>query len=171
MLSYLIETNNSTDGVNYPSISIYFRGCDKPIKCKGCHNSSLWKFEDDNDNIQEMIRDMEREYLRVNKYFKKISICFLGGEPLAEKHIESVQEISKYFKDKYKDNITTIVYSWRTHQKVEQEGKSVYLENVDYCKFGEYIEELSTDSDFLATTNQYFYNNKTNKIIQKGEVI
>lgn len=169
--NFYVDTSISTDGINYPSVSIYFFGCDKPVKCKGCHNESLWNFTKEKDDIELMISKMEKEYLKVNKYFDKISICFLGGEPLADQHINSVKEISKYFKNKYPNDIITIVYSWRTHEIVEQEGKQIYLDNVDYCKYGEYDEKLKNDKGFLATSNQYFYNNHTNKKIEKGEVI
>jgi pyruvate-formate lyase-activating enzyme len=29
--------------LSQPCVSIFFKGCDKEIKCTNCHNSELWE--------------------------------------------------------------------------------------------------------------------------------
>lgn len=131
MDNFYVETSISTDGVNYPSVSLYFFGCDKPVKCHGCHNEKLWSFPNQKDNVQKMIAKMEDELNKIYKYSKKVSICFLGGEPLANQHIGTMEIISKYFKEKY-NNVITIVYTWRTIEDIIHRILSFF--NLVHCQ-------------------------------------
>lgn len=169
MENFYIETSTSTDGVNYPSVSIYFFGCDKLNKCKGCHNEKLWSFTEQKNDNSLMIQKIEKELLRIYEYTDKVSVCFLGGEPLSEKHRDSVKVISKYFKQKYK-KVITIVYTWRLIEDIIQQNLLNYLCSVDYLKCGEFDSNLMSNG-FLATSNQYFYDLKHCKKINKKGVL
>jgi anaerobic ribonucleoside-triphosphate reductase activating protein len=163
---YYIETSMYSDGINFPSVSIYFKGCDKEEKCKNCHNPQLWEFDDEMDLFTDIIQKIEKQLLTMISYYDIISICFIGGEPTSKRHIFNLSQISKYFKDKYKSRIRNILYSWRYFEDLNLN----YLKYIDYGVLGEYDENLKTNS-FPGSSNQYIYDFNNNKKIKKEEVI
>lgn len=166
-----LQNSINNDGLWYPAISIYYSGCDKPIKCKNCHNPELqqqgagYKTTDD-----QLIKDIERILVNWLDIYPKISLCFLGGEPLSSWNRESVYSISKYFKLKYTDKICNILYSWRYIEDIEDMKK--YITYIDYGVLGEFQEE-NKDVNFIPSSkNQYIYDfTKHEKInpIKKGQ--
>lgn len=166
---FFIETSMYSDGINFPAVSIYFKGCDVQEKCKDCHNKQLWEFSIEQDNPENIIEAIEKEFLKLNKFYNKIAICFVGGEPLADKHIENVEKVSKYFKETYKGHIANIVYSWRYIEQIEKEKKMSKITNIDYIVCGKFDKEKYVNN-FPASTNQYIYDLNKKTIIKKHEV-
>ena len=169
-MAYHIETNLDSDGINFPSITIFFWGCDKKIKCKNCHNQQLWEFNKESNNTKRMLEEIKIQINKVEKVYDKIAVCFCGGEPLASHHIFDMAIVSKIIKREFRDKIATIVYSWRTMEQIENQKKMDYMQDIDYGILGAFDETKYVD-DFPASTNQKIINFKTMKEITKEEVI
>ena len=174
MNSVYVSLQNSinSDGLWYPSISIYYSGCDKKTKCVNCHNPELQK-----RNVGykissiKLIKHIENMLVNWLNTFPKISICYLGGEPLTIWNRKSVLEISKYFKQNYNENIYNIFYSWRYLEDIKNENLSSYIKYMDYGVLGDFQEDKKDIKYIPSSFNQYIYdfnNNKKIKAIKKG---
>ncbi len=164
-----VKSSLNSDGLWYPSVSIYFSGCDKSIKCKNCHNKDIQDksvgFLTDEDEIIKSVENILKFWL--NSY-ENISLCFLGGEPLTDYNKELTKNISKYFKNKYLNSIKTIVYSWRYLEQLDLD----YMKYMDYGVLGEFDETKKDLNLTPASSNQYIYdfvNNKKLEPIKRGE--
>ena len=159
-----IKTSISADGLGVPVISIYFSYCDKKYEtgyfCPMCHNKEL---QDDGIGFyltfEQIIEIVDEKMLFMNKLLnKKIGICFLGGEPLAEINREMVLKISEYYND-----IFQILYTWRMPHLIEDK----WIKHFNKIVCGEYIEKLNkSDSYLLGSTNQIIINNKKEILLQ-----
>lgn len=118
-------------------VAIYFSGCDKEPKCKGCFNSEIWGFNTgkrfNKDTIFEVL-DMVS-----NPHINHLSI--LGGEPLADLNIYAVNSLCKKVKTYCPDKK---IWLW-THYKWEDLVEDSYVRNhilpyIDVLVDGEYIE-------------------------------
>lgn len=166
-----IQTSLNSDGLFYPSISIYYSGCDKKHKCKMCHNPELQdRYNGFKTTTNELINDIEKSLIGWFSVYETMSICYIGGEPLAEWNKESVYEVSKYFKNKYNKTICNIVYTWRYLEDLNYELNNK-LKFMDYGVFGDFKLENSDINFIPSSKNQYIYDfNKKTKIsnIKKG---
>jgi len=165
-----LQNSINNDGLWYPSISIYYSGCDKIIKCLNCHNPELQQkkigYKTTNKNL---IDDIELVLNRWLDIYPKMSLCYLGGEPLSDWNRESIYLITKYFKLKYNDKICNIIYTWRNLDNIEHIKK--YVTYMDYGVLGEFQEENKNINYIPSSTNQYIYdfvNSKKIKPIRKG---
>lgn len=147
---------NLKNGLGKPAISLYLTGCDKPIKCAGCHNYELQKESEDDYEINKIINKMEGKYLKSLEFNKDTSIVFLGGEPTAKYNIKIVYIISKYFKGKY-PNTNTILYSWRTIEQIKNDINIDMMKYIDYGVLGAYDENNYVEKELPSSTNQYIY--------------
>lgn len=151
-----IQNSINGDGLYYPSLSIYFSGCDKPIKCKDCHNPELQKQKMGyKTDYLSLINDLDTKVQEWLKIYPKISICYLGGEALANWNIKSTYEVSKYFKAKYKERICNIVYTWRYLKDLEDIKD--YISYMDLGVLGDFEKELFVENQIPASYNQYIY--------------
>jgi len=159
-MRYIIDYNLK-NGLGKPAISLYLTGCDKPIKCKGCHNYELQEKSEKDYDINIIINKIENDYKRAKEFNENTTLVFLGGEPTAKYNIDIVYKVSKYFKEKYK-NIPTILYSWRTLEELANEVDIEKIKYIDYGVLGAYNEDLHVNNTLPASTNQYIYdfNNK-----------
>lgn len=119
-------------------VSIFFSGCDKTPKCKGCFNSESWNFnagkpftKDVKDEILDMIGNPHIDHLAI-----------LGGEPLAECNVQVVSYLCHNIKRHYPDKK---IWLW-THYKWEDLLEDGFMHRaifpvVDVLVDGEYIEE------------------------------
>jgi anaerobic ribonucleoside-triphosphate reductase activating protein len=165
-----LQNSINNDGLWYPSISIYYSGCDKPIKCKECHNPSLQKQEIGyKTTSRQLIEDVEQQLIKWLSIYDIISICYVGGEPLAEWNRESVFQLSKYFKEKYNKQICNIFYSWRYIEDLHTQNLMNYLEYMDYGVLGEFQIQNKNLKYIPTSSNQYIYNFKNNKKIKPIE--
>lgn len=162
-----IETNSiNGDGLWFPSISIYYSGCDKVVKCKDCHNPELQNRNalEKYSNL-EIIKSIEKSLKSWLSVYETISISFLGGEPTAVYNIDSMFIISKYFKKKYGDNVKTILYSWRKNKELNSiKSKIKYI---DFGVLGEFDIKKLDLSYVPSSRNQYIYDFNRNKKIKK----
>lgn len=157
-----IQNSINSDGLWYPSISIYYSGCDKPVKCLDCHNPELQQknigFKTNNN---QLIHDIEEKLIEWLDTYGMISICYLGGEPLSLWNRESVYLISKYLKEKYNNRICNIIYTWRYIEDILDIKK--YVSYIDYGVLGEFQLEQRDTNYIPSSSNQYIYdfNNQT----------
>lgn len=141
------------NGLGKPSVNLYLTGCDKPDKCKGCHN---WEMQDpdfSNFDFQKLLNAIKVN-IETSKIFHKDSyFCVLGGEPLASFNKQITMDVAKFVKNTFPDT-TLIVYSWHEPQE---------LEYFDYGVLGPYEEELYKENILPSSSNQYIYDfkNKT----------
>ena len=168
-MGYHIETTFNTDGVNYPSVSVYFHGCDKPVKCEGCHNKELWNFDNVEINEAKLYRQIKTQINKVKKYYPKIAVCFVGGEPLSHKYRTFVYFLSHMFSNDEK--VITILYTWRTLENIKSDKDLTDItEDVDYGILGAFDETMLTKG-FPASLNQIIYDFKNNLKITKEEIV
>ena len=160
-----LQNSINNDGLWYPSISIYYSGCDKIIKCKNCHNPELQKkgigYKTTN---KQLINDIEIVLNKWLEIYPKMSLCYLGGEPLSDWNRESVYIISKYFKKKYGDKICNIIYTWRYLDDIKFIKK--YITYIDYGVLGDFQESNKNINYIPSSTNQYIYDFTINEKIQ-----
>ena len=119
-------------------VSVYFAGCDKEPKCKGCFNCGAWSF----DAGEPFTKDIMCEILDKisNPHIDHLAI--LGGEPLAEKNIAAVNNLCYAIKLYYPNKK---IWLW-THYTWEELIEESFVHcnifpNVDVLVDGEYIEE------------------------------
>lgn len=162
-----LQNSINSDGLWYPSISIYYSGCDKPIKCIDCHNPELQcqgiGYKTTND---QLIQDIEKVLIQWLDTYQTISICYLGGEPLAKWNRQSVFEVSQYFKSKYKKQVCNIIYSWRYIDDLHALPMLQYLTYMDYGVLGDFQLENRDTNYVPSSTNQYIYDFRNAKKIQ-----
>jgi anaerobic ribonucleoside-triphosphate reductase activating protein len=165
-----LQNSMNNDGLWYPSISIYYSGCDNPNKCIECQNPELQLqgigYKTTNS---QLIQDVENKLIEWLDTYETMSICYVGGEPLAEWNRESTLEVSKYFKEKYKNKICNILYSWRYIEdflELEQ-----YILYIDYGVLGNFQIQNRDINCIPSSSNQYIYSfieNKKINTIKKG---
>ena len=160
-----IQNSISSDGLWYPSISIFYSGCDKLIKCKDCHNPSLQKKGVGcQTNSNQLILDIERSLSFWLEVYEKISICYIGGEPFSKWNRQSVLNVSKYFKQKYNNKVCNIVYSWRYIEDLKDLDN--YLKYMDYGVLGEFQTDMKDLNYIPSSSNQYIYDFKNKTKLQ-----
>lgn len=142
------------DHPSLPSISVYFQGCDAFPKCIGCHNPETWDFDesfkvDFSHLFNTVVQKLE---LLLTKH-SVVSLALLGGEPLSERNRESAYLLAKHVKEKYKERVKVIVYTWR--MPVDLLNVNVPLDYFDEFVLGRYMKKYHTGS-FPASANQMY---------------
>lgn len=151
------------DHPDLPSVSIYFQGCDASPKCIGCHNPETWDF--DSSYQIDLLYLLEKVIEKLNFLLtknKKVALALLGGEPLSEKIKGSAYLVAKAVKERFKDRVTTIVYTWRTPRQLLR--INIPLDYFDEFVLGKYKFEYRTDR-FPASKNQLYINKKKLNIL------
>jgi len=159
-----LQNSINNDGLWYPSLSIYYSGCDNPNKCIDCQNPELILqgvgYKTNNDKL---IKDIENKLAEWFDTYKTMSICYVGGEPLSEWNRDSVFKISRYFKEKYGNKICNIIYSWRYIEYLKELQQ--YISYLDYGVLGSFQIENVNINYIPSSTNQYIYDFKNEAII------
>ena len=89
-----IETLGLVDGPGV-RVVVFLNGC--KLRCKYCHNPEMWKMQDMNYSVEELVNKI----VRYKSYFKDNGgVTFSGGEPLLQS--EFLLEVVKLLK---KENI------------------------------------------------------------------
>lgn len=161
-----IQNSINSDGIWYPSISIYYSGCDRVPRCEGCHNKNLQELGSGfKTTTEDLIKTIEKNLIEWLDAYGIMAVCFLGGEPLTESNRESVLSISQYFKQKYGNQIYNIIYSWRDLEDLKKLDK--YLKFIDYGVLGSFDINLVDTTYIPASPNQFIYDFKGNKKIER----
>jgi anaerobic ribonucleoside-triphosphate reductase activating protein len=145
-----------------PAISIYFAGCDAQPKCFNCHNKELW---DEKSGVEvQLYEALEKITSKVDELlttYRKVSVVFLGGEPLAPYNRSWMWKISVELKRRYSNRIVLLLYSWRMPKDIYEEKLMSFVEHIDEFVLGRYIEHLKNlDVEgnilFPASLNQIY---------------
>lgn len=119
-------------------VTVYFSGCDKEPKCKGCFNSEIWGY----DAGEPFTKDTIHEILDIMSNPHIDHIAILGGEPLAEKNIRAVALLCSKVKSYYPDKKVWLWTHYKFEELIENEFISAcVLPYVNVLVDGEYIEE------------------------------
>lgn len=118
-------------------VSIFFAGCDKEPKCKGCFNSEAWSF-DMGYPFTEEVRYKVFELLD-NPHINHLSI--LGGEPLANENVSDVSYLCHKVKVAF-PNKKVWVWTHYTWEELMKDKLNYYvLKDIDVLVDGEFVEE------------------------------
>ena len=142
-------------------IVVWFLGCD--IRCKGCHNSDFWNFDNPNfkdfseEDIQTIMSEMEQN---ITIYF---GLSVLGGEPFSVKNIDDVYRLCYEFK-KHFNNKSIWIWSghtleWLNKQENEYGNKIKKVLNLcDYLVDGAFdINKRNVSLKFRGSENQIIW--------------
>ena len=120
------------------SLAISISNC--PCNCKGCHSSYLPK------DIGTILGSPELIYL-INQNKGITCVCFMGGT-------HDMTQLTSAINIVKENKLKACIYTGENYEGNEEKFNKI-LENIDYIKFGPYIEELGgLDKE---TTNQRFY--------------
>lgn len=117
-------------------VSVFFSGCDKKPKCKGCFNSEAWNPAAgepfDNDVSKKIFEMMSNEHIN--------HLSLLGGEPLAECNYMTVALLVSRAK-RWFPNKKIWLWTWRRWEDLMFNENPIYksiLENIDVLVDGEF---------------------------------
>lgn len=133
-----IMTNDIVDGTDV-CVSLWMQGC--PIKCQGCHNSSIWDFNGGYE-IPTDIRGHIIKAICANGIIRNFSV--LGGEPLCQENVQDVDDIISGIRIAYPEIKIFLWTGYTLEQLKEQKNKHIdnILSNIDVLIDGPYIESL-----------------------------
>lgn len=128
------------DGPGMRSV-VFFQGCDRKVKCPGCHNG---KAQDIAGGKLMSVRDVVK--ILKTSPFRRVTLS--GGEPLAQR--EGLEDLVKALKD---ERFEIALYTWRD----EKEVPSSVLRHIDYLKTGEFVlGRKSSTIPYVGSSNQVF---------------
>ena len=152
MYSGIINITTQFSDIPKISTNLWYSGC--RLKCKGCHNSKLEKFQN-GLKLNNVISILEQTHDKTDW------IVFIGGNPID--NIKSTLKLSKYCKTNLKKN--TFLFSGYNLKEIEKLLKPKELQelysNFDYIKCGRFNKnKLSSElcpGYHFASTNQIVY--------------
>lgn len=148
-----------TNGLGKPSISVYYSGCDIPVKCKGCHNEELWLNKKSLLGYEELLKKVN--WYKNFNYKKELIVTFLGGDPLAPYNRNSVMEVSRKLKEDFPE-IQLILYSWRNPDEIDKE----WVKHFDYGVLGKFDIDNYNENYLPGSSNQIIYDFKTENVLK-----
>lgn len=154
------------------SVSVYFQGCDAFSKCVGCHNPETWEFEETfKVEFQHLLKIVNQKLELLLSRQAVVSLALLGGEPLSKRNRESAYLLAKYVKERYKERVKIILYTWRTPKDLLE--IDIPLDHFDEFVLGKYEKKYHTGS-FPASSNQIYIAKEELfsilEVLKKGEV-
>lgn len=151
MKYYGYMPNDFINGENI-SVSLWTAGC--PHRCKGCHNSEMWDYE----NGYEVPTDIKGQLIKAisaNGLVRNLSI--LGGEPLSEENRDFILTIIRAIRAAY-PSIKIFLWTGYTIEELknmEDEKINSILENIDVLIDGKYDESLrNVTLELRGSSNQ-----------------
>ena len=151
MKYYGYMPNDFINGENI-SVSLWTAGC--PHRCKGCHNSEMWDYE----NGYEVPIDIKGQLIKAisaNGLVRNFSI--LGGEPLSEENRDFILTIVQAIRTAY-PSIKIFLWTGYTIEELKNmkdEKINSILENIDVLIDGKYDESLrNVTLELRGSSNQ-----------------
>lgn len=139
---------NSKTGIN---VSVWCAGCD--IRCKGCHNESMW-YPDayPDENIETVINSVS---FFMDEGIKK-GLSILGGEPFAKWNRHDVSELVSAIREKFPDRK---IYCWTGHtleelKSLNDDDINNILNKIDFLIDGPFIQEFAQTLPLRGSANQ-----------------
>lgn len=152
-------------------VALFVQGCN--FHCKNCFNNETWDF-DKGKEWDSRIENLFINYLIDRPYITRVSI--LGGEPLVDKNVDSVNYLLFKIKDRFGDSKKIWIYTGYTFEEIKNGNgnKSCERENVlllaDVLVDGQYIDELKDISlKFRGSSNQRIIDVK--KSLEEKQVV
>lgn len=147
------DINNGT-GIR---VTLWVAGCTH--KCKGCHNSWTWNYNqgkyftaEQDDILHKLANWLERDYVD--------GITFSGGDPLDQDNdgLCELYNIIKWVRNNFPKK-TIWVYTGYTKEEIDNSNnymRQKIVESIDVLVDGPYIEELRdiAHCPFRGSTNQ-----------------
>lgn len=139
--------------------AVYFQGC--PFHCFNCFNESTWDF--DSGKLWTMDETNKVYSLMDEKYLKRIS--FLGGEPMIDRNLDLLIELTNNIKKNYFEKVIWIYSGFlfenlvgdfsNTNLTERQEKCRQILKNCDILVDGQFKDNLKDfKMKFRGSTNQ-----------------
>lgn len=172
----------SMDISNGPGIgvSLFTQGC--PIRCEGCHNSSIWdpKGGESFSHVKHGEKILE---MLNNKYVTRFSI--LGGEPIIPENVTDLMELVLAAKA-YVPDIKVWLYSGYTLEQLtkwvkapndkfdafERSDLGGLLSNIDVLVDGPFIQEQKDIAlKFKGSSNQRIIDMRATDWWNSGKVV
>jgi anaerobic ribonucleoside-triphosphate reductase activating protein len=166
MLRILDITAPDINNGNGVRVTLWVSGCTH--KCKGCHNSWTWDFNQGKSFIeyQDEILNKLSEWLK-RDYVD--GITFSGGDPLDQDNdgLRLLLDIIKWVRRNYPTK-TIWCYTGYVYEELKDLQKTV-ADNCDVLVDGPYKEELRdiAHCPFRGSTNQRIIHIKDNENIKK----
>ena len=157
-MRYVLDYNLK-NGLGHPSVTLYLQGCDKKVKCEGCHNWEMQEENKDDYDIEEIAKNVISDLEQSKPFNKELWLTILGGEPLADYNREITKRISAIVKEHF-NSVKIVVYSWRYLSDIDSENLWEYMENIDYGVLGDFQMKNLIKNTLPSTTNQYIYDFK-----------
>ncbi len=149
---------STKNGLGRPALCLYLAGCDKPVKCKGCHNPEYWQQPATND-VGNLIPNLVTELRHFERVHPRLRLCILGGEPLSSWNRGVTLLVAKKVLKRL-PKAKTIIYSWRGAEEIEELIDTSYFH---YGVLGGYDEDLHRDGFLPASSNQYIWDFRAKK--------
>jgi anaerobic ribonucleoside-triphosphate reductase activating protein len=153
---------NNGNGIR---VTVWFAGCTH--KCKGCHNSWTWNYNQGKDFISEQdeILSIISEWL--NRYYVD-GITLSGGDPLDQQPqaLEELEKLINWVRVNYPTK-TIWCYTGYVYEELNEQQKKI-ADKCDYLVDGPYKEELRDISNcpFRGSTNQRILDMINHKQVQ-----
>lgn len=157
------------DVVNCPGIgvSVYLQGC--PLRCPGCHNSSIWNFDGGKEFTFNTLMEIEQA-LVANGIHR--SLCILGGEPMAEENLFTTAFLIEHIR-LHMPEIKIYLWSGYTFKELQERESNIInyiLENIDYLIDGRFEQDKRDVSLFMrGSSNQRILDMHTFRVIDNPE--
>lgn len=139
-----IDRSDLVNGIGV-HVSLWVSGC--RVRCKGCHNSDLWSF----DNGKEFDRKAMAELLELVKDPNIKGFSILGGEPLEPENKGTIGSIVRSVRVA---NPNIYIWLWTSHRF---EDLDIYKDNYDVIIDGAYVDGLPTSKKYRGSDNQRFW--------------
>lgn len=157
MLRILDITAPDINNGNGIRVTLWIAGCTH--KCKGCHNSWTWNYNqgkiysiEQNEIISKLSEWLDRDYVD--------GLTISGGDPLDQDNdgLCELYSIINWFKDNY-PNKTIWLYTGYTKEEIDQSNnymRKKVVDSLDVLVDGPYKEELrdTAHCPFRGSTNQ-----------------
>lgn len=127
-------------------VSLWVTGC--PIRCRGCHNESVW-----DENIGELFTDKE-----LNQIVKELSdtridkgFSILGGEPLAPYNYPTVEKVVKHVRDLFPNKQ---IWLWTGYEYYQIKDLEI-MKYLNVVITGRYVDTLKDNETWWrGSSNQ-----------------
>lgn len=155
-----IMNNDVVDGKGI-SVSFWVQGC--PIRCKDCHNSTIWDFHGGIPYTPEVKWKIIKA-ISANNITRNFSV--LGGEPLALQNIEMVWDVIDAVRHAYPHIQITLWTGYTYEQLMKQPNETLLniLNTIDILIDGPFIkEEKDLSLKLRGSRNQHIWVRKNNR--------
>lgn len=142
--------------------SLFVQGCE--FHCPGCFNEETW----DLDGGNEWTPEIEEEFLELLERPYIIRVSILGGEPLLEQNLDSLDSLIMKIWARI-PHVRIWLYTGYTYEEaIKDPKKKEIIDKLDYLVDGQFIEEeKDLTLEFRGSRNQRIIDIKQTRIKNK----